>query len=289
MGAGVDLDPARALLARCDRGEISPALAAMTLLLDAASAEEPLQSTLDTLHRLDPSRARDEVACLLRAHGLRAAGVAAQAARAAPADLDACARFFDAAAEESEEASVALYSLGDPEILDRATDELAAALASWGVLGRERIALDFGCGIGRVAARLAGALGAIDGVDISARMIDAARRRCAGIENVALHLSTGRDLAMFPDARFHLVLAVDTFPYLFSAGRAVVEAGLREIRRVLRPGGDLVVGNLSYRGDPAADRADLEALGHDHGFSVARSGARLGEIWDGLGFHLVKG
>jgi ubiquinone/menaquinone biosynthesis C-methylase UbiE len=288
MRARVDLDPARALLARCDRGEISPALAAMTLLLDAAGAPDPLQTSLGELARFPQSRVRDEIARLLRDHGARAAQVAAAASGAALNEVEACARFFDHAASASEEAAVALYSLGDPALLDRATRELVTVLASWRVLDPARIALDFGCGIGRVAARLASSLAAIDGVDISPRMIAASRRRCAGIANVAFHLSSGRDLAMFPDARFHLVIAIDTFPYLFSAGPAVLDASLREIARVLRPGGDLVIGNLSYRSDPAADRADLDTLARAHRFSITKSGARLGELWDGIGFHLVR-
>lgn len=79
------------------------------------------------------------------------------------------------------------------------------------------------------------------------------------------------------------MLAVDSFPYLVRAG--VLEPQLAEFARVLRPGGDLLVFNWSYRGDEAADAA--EAAGAP-GFTCLRSSERPFKIWDATGFHLRR-
>jgi SAM-dependent methyltransferase len=61
--------------------------------------------------------------------------------------------------------------------------------------------------------------------------------------------SSGRDLALFKDASFDLVYAVDTFPYLVLSGRDLAERHMSDAARVLRPGGTLLVLNYSYLGD----------------------------------------
>ena len=112
---------------------------------------------------------------------------------------------------------MALYSLGSPAILAAATTEVVARLGAWGLLGPEREVLDVGCGIGRFEVALAPQVAAITGIDLSPAMIEAARRRCAGLSNVRLLATGGRDLGAFGAESFDLVLAVDSFPYLYAA------------------------------------------------------------------------
>jgi SAM-dependent methyltransferase len=181
---------------------------------------------------------------------------------------------------------VAAYTLGDPRLLARATEELVAQLRALGVLGRDRDTLEIGCGIGRMQRALAGLVREAYGVDISARMIAAASRRCAGIANAHFVRCSGRDLAPFGAGRFDLVYAVDSFPYVQRAGWAAVERYVAEVARVLRPDGDLVIFNYSYRGDLAADRRDIAALAHAHGLGVLVNGERRLRTWDGVLFHL---
>jgi len=57
---------------------------------------------------------------------------------------------------QSEEASVALYSLGNPELLAAATREVVERMNEWAVLAPMRDALDVGRGIGRMESALAG-------------------------------------------------------------------------------------------------------------------------------------
>ena len=118
---------------------------------------------------------------------------------------------------------MALYSLGDAALLDRATAEVVGLLEQLGVLAPEREVLDIGCGIGRFVQALAAQVAAVVGIDIAPGMIAAAQQRCAGLSNVRLLLTSGRDLAGFGCASFDLVLAVDTVPYLYRTDLHLVE------------------------------------------------------------------
>jgi SAM-dependent methyltransferase len=118
-------------------------------------------------------------------------------------------------------------------------------------------------------------------------MLRAARARCAGRANVSFLQTSGLDLAPFRDRSFDIVLAVDSFPYLFEAGSGLVARHVAEAARVLRPGGDLVILNLSYRDDLGADRRDLAALATG-AFDIRRDGTREFRHWDGAAFHLVR-
>src|SRR5690606_8533926 len=188
----------------------------------------------------------------------------------------------------SAEASVALYSFGDPELLDAATREVVALLDRLGVLGPGREVLDIGCGIGRFAEALASKVAAYTGIDIASGMIEVARRRCACPPGVTAVPSSGRDLAPFPPGPFGLVLPIDAMPYVHRAGADFTANHFAEAARVLRPGGDFVILNLTYRGDLARDRHELEELAAASGLSVRRNGTRDLRLWDGTTFHLRK-
>lgn len=266
-------------LADCAAGRISPQVAVARLVLagtavdpDAIGAGAPEGSPLREAARL----AREHEPKLDRLARLAASGLDPDG----PDLVQATAALFDRLAAEEPEAAVAFYSLGDPALLAAATAELVAAIRGWTPV-EGRALLDFGCGIGRVALALAPYAGRVAGVDVSAAMVAEARRRSDGAANVAFETTDGRTLP-FAEASFDLVLAVDSFPYLVRAG--VLEAQLAELKRVLRPGGDLLVFNWSYRGDEAADAAEAAAPG----FAVLRSGERPFAIWDATGFHLRR-
>ena len=123
----------------------------------------------------------------------------------APGDANAAVRrwaaAFDRAACASPEGSVALYALGNPELLKAATEEVVDRLRDWGLIGRERDVLDLGCGIGRFGAALAGQVGGYVGIDISGEMIAAARRRCAGLSECELRPNIRARSVPFPRRR----------------------------------------------------------------------------------------
>jgi SAM-dependent methyltransferase len=197
-------------------------------------------------------------------------------------------RLFDAAVAQSEEASVALYSLGDPQLLARATEEVARWMEARRLAAPGRRLLEVGCGIGRFESRLAPHAALRVGVDVSPGMLAAARRRAGHLGAAAFVRTAGRDLAMFADGAFDLVFAVDAFPYVVAAGPALADAMLAEMRRTARPGGDVLVINWSYRGDLARDRADARAMAARHGLELLEAGAQPFAHWDGAVFRMRR-
>ena len=118
-------------------------------------------------------------------------------------------------------------------------DAQAALLAAAALSSGERV-LDVACGTGLVAfaaARAVGPAGQVLGVDLSGGMVDAARQRAMqhGAANATFVRMDAEALAL-PDASFDVVLCALGLMYVPDP-----EQALREMRRVLRPGGRLVV------------------------------------------------
>lgn len=278
--------------------DATPAPIALVHLLDAARDASQVETFLARAARTlaGDRAAADRVGsllALLRDHRAGCDAVVALLARADRAARDradpvaAYRALFDAAAEHGEEASVALYSLGSPALLAAATDELVRELARRGVLGRDRVALELGCGAGRVLAAVAPHVERITGLDLSPRMIEAARRRTSAHANVDVALVDGRRLDLAPGS-LDLVLAVDSLPYLVAAGPDVVDAHTAAIARALRAGGDFVVLNWSYRGDLGMDVADARAVAAREGLEVLAAGEAPLTTWDGRLHHLRR-
>jgi SAM-dependent methyltransferase len=92
--------------------------------------------------------------------------------------------------------------------------------------------LEIGCGAGRTAVAFARVFEEVEGVDISPRMIDAAREQ--GLpENVHLRATDGESLDAFEDASFDFVFSQHVFQHI--ASESVVARYLSEIGRVLKP------------------------------------------------------
>jgi ubiquinone/menaquinone biosynthesis C-methylase UbiE len=197
-------------------------------------------------------------------------------------------RLVDLSAPRGEEASVALNSLGDPEVLERATNEVVDRFERWGLLGPRKTVLQIGCGIGRFELALAPRVREAHGIDVSTEMIKVAERRCEALPNVFLRKTSGQDLAMFDAASFDLVYAVDVFPYLVQSGMPLVERHFAEARRVLKPGGHLVILNFSYRGDVGTDDTDVRRLAASAGLEVAEAAVRPFRLWDGVAWVMKK-
>jgi len=274
-------------------GRISGPVALMRLLL-AGEMPDTVMARLAEAARDDSRLAPLLALAREREAGLRllARLVAAGAEHALQDDAEAAVAgsraMFDRLARISPEASVAAYSLGDPGLLRQATEELVSWLRGQGLLARRPAVLDLGCGIGRLAAALAGDAGSVTGLDLSPAMIEEARARCADLPRCRFETCSGQDLGGIPDASQDLILAVDVFPYLVQGGLGLAGRMISEAGRVLRPGGDLLVLNFSYRGE-AADRRDLPALAIAAGFTMLRDGTREFALWDGLAFWLRRG
>ena len=203
--------------------------------------------------------------------------------------IERCRKLFDASVAQSEESSVALYSLGSPELLSAATDEVIGVMENWGVLGLRRDALELGCGIGRLMVPLCSRVRSVIGTDVSAGMISAATRRLARLSNASVQMTTGQDLSGFASGSMDLVYSVDTFPYMLLSGHSLVERHFQEIRRVLRPAGDFVLFNYAYgRAREDANREVL-ALAHGAELQVLRADESPFRIWNGIGWLMRRG
>jgi SAM-dependent methyltransferase len=297
----VDLDGSVAdTLERCARGELSPEVALLRLLVAVRDLHAVRSALAAFAGRTDRDSARcDAIARITSLLEVNPKGCAlalrmveqeraAGGAGSPDAELERCRQLFDRLVGASAEASVALYSFGRPELLEAATAEVVELLERLEVLGPERQVLEIGCGIGRFVQALAPRVAAITGIDIAPAMIEAARKRCGGLPKVRLMATSGRDLSSFPSASFDLVLAIDAMPYVWRAGVPLVMVHFAEAARVLRAGGDFVILNLSYRGDLELDRRDARRLAEAAGLHLLRKGAADLRLWDGTTFHLHK-
>jgi len=125
------------------------------------------------------------------------------------------------------------------------------SVTAWGLahvaIPPEATILDVGCGGGRTVARLAHAApqGRVYGVDYSAESVAIARQTNADAiaqGRVTIEQASVSHLP-FPNATFDLVTAVETHYYWPD-----LAADVREIGRVLGPGGQLVLIAETYRG-----------------------------------------
>jgi SAM-dependent methyltransferase len=105
---------------------------------------------------------------------------------------------------------------------------------SLGVPVRRDAALDFGCGAGRLTQALAEWFGHVTGVDISAGMLDLARRHNRAGDRCTFVLNLHDDLSQLPGDSFDMVFSRIVLQHLPSRH---VRRYVREFVRVLRPGG----------------------------------------------------
>ena len=287
-------DAAEEALRLCLSGRLSPEVALARLVLaglspaniEASVAALPggCGRALARLHR-EHRGGLDALRAMLAESGLDHAAATAEAPEAAVARVAAA---FDRAVAVAPEASVAAYSLNDPAVLAAATAEIVDWLAAEALIGPDRDVLDLGCGTGRVAAALAPRCRSVLGLDASPGMVAEARRRHGGAANLRFETTPGTDLSALAAASFDLLLAVDSFPYLVQAGGAVADRHLVGAARALRRGGAFAILNLSYRGDPEADRADTARWAAAGGWTVAADGAAPFALWDGAAFLLRR-
>jgi arsenite methyltransferase len=103
--------------------------------------------------------------------------------------------------------------------------------------------LDLGCGPGFAVAELAGEVGAdgtVTGVDGSEQMLVAARRRCADQPNVRFARADAGSIPL-PAAAVDGAVCVQVLEYVPDP-----DAVLRELARVVRPGGRVVVWDVDW-------------------------------------------
>lgn len=135
----------------------------------------------------------------------------------------------------------------------RAMNVTHAGLTDWGleqvVVSPNAVALDVGCGGGRTVHRLARLApeGKVFGLDYSRTSVAVSRQTNAQeVESGRVKIEQGSVAALpFPDRTFDIVTAVETHYYWPDLPRS-----MREILRVLKPGGTFVLIAETYRGGP---------------------------------------
>ena len=144
--------------------------------------------------------------------------------------------------------------------------------------------LDAGCGTGTLAIaakRRVGSTGRVFGIDASPEMIARAAKK-AGKAGLGIEFRNASiETLPFQDAQIDVVLSTLMLHHL---PRQVRENGLREIRRVLKPGGRLLVVDFGqserpqgligriHHGHGHVAPAEVAALLHSAGLNVIQSG-----------------
>jgi ArsR family transcriptional regulator len=122
---------------------------------------------------------------------------------------------------------------------------------------------DLGCGTGHISSALAPCVSRVIAVDESGPMLAAAKDRLAHHENVELRTGTIEALPIDDDALDAAILFLVAH-FITDPAKA-----MREVRRVLKPGGRLLVVDLMSH-----DRADYIV--------------QLGHVWQGFDGDQVK-
>ena len=121
-----------------------------------------------------------------------------------------------------------------------AEPEWESSFARWSVFGVDtsRPVVDLGCGPGRFTRCLAQAFPEVIGIDVSAAQLELARQAVADLPaSCSFHVSQGPVLPL-PAATAGAVFSMSVFQHL---DRSTAESLIREIGRVLEPGGTVML------------------------------------------------
>ena len=131
-------------------------------------------------------------------------------------------------------------------------------------LGEPSVVLDVGCGTGRLLreVRKRWPSAQVIGIDPAPRMVEVASRLAP---DITFRVGSGEDLPL-PDASVDLVLSTTSFHHWHDQA-----AGVREVSRVLRPGGHFILA------DVAAPTWMMRAFRHAHARSAREVGALFAE------------
>jgi ubiquinone/menaquinone biosynthesis C-methylase UbiE len=109
------------------------------------------------------------------------------------------------------------------------------------------VALELGCGIGRLSLALAEEFDHVHGIDVSEEMIRQANqlKRDLGYTNIEFHCNNGSDFAFIPTNSCDFGLCYIVLQHL--PDKRIVLGYIRELARVVKPGGHLLFQVPVYR------------------------------------------
>lgn len=108
--------------------------------------------------------------------------------------------------------------------------------------------LEIGCGAGRVTRALARLFGEVHAVDVSGEMVAQATEALRSRPNATVYQNNGMDLSIVPVTDFDFAFSTIVFQHIPS--REVIESYVRDVHRLLRPGG---LFKFQVQGDPTIE------------------------------------
>jgi SAM-dependent methyltransferase len=115
----------------------------------------------------------------------------------------------------------------------RRAERRAQLFVEMGALAPGRSALELGCGTGIFVEKVARSGASVKGIDLSPDLLAAARARTAALANVSLSCGNAEQMP-YPDGTFDTVYGSSVLHHLD------LDRALREVARVLKPGGRAV-------------------------------------------------
>jgi SAM-dependent methyltransferase len=179
------------------------------------------------------------------AYRLPSAASRVAAAGATPARAE-YQRVWDTVAKEEDTAKVAVAGYTDEEQFARTSQETVDTLRQTVGVGPDDVILEIGAGVGRVGPALAAVCKRWIAADVSVNMLEHAKERLRGYENVETVVLNGWDLSPIASESIDLVYSTVVFMHLDEWERF---AYICEAMRVLRPGGRVYVDNYTLLGD----------------------------------------
>ena len=150
---------------------------------------------------------------------------------------------------------IKLFTLGRERAMrERMLDLARVARGDW--------VLDVGCGTGTLAIaakRRVGDAGTVDGVDASPQMIERAHKKAKRVHSAAVFRVALAESLPFETSRFDVVLSTVMLHHL---PRAVRAQAIQEMRRVVKPGGRILIVDFGKR---TSEHRGLMAHFHQHG------------------------
>ncbi len=160
------------------------------------------------------------------------------------------------------------------KLWDNTTERDTEKILNGMSISKTSTVMDVGCGIGRIMKPMSQKVKKVVGVDVSGKMIGFAKEYLKGINNIELFVNDGNSFPEIQSESIDFVYSMTTFQHMSLKG--VIENNIKEISRVLKPGGKLKVQTRGYVSVPHGLDADWK-----RGDDISFAGAILDTgLWD---------